>query len=71
MAERTERNKKRPSGRKGELRSYLYSGGFHRLEGKSTAPGSLARPEHSLFRKICLIGAEVLFIAIGLWYMFR
>ena len=70
MAEPTDRKKRRTS-KKGELRSYLYSGGFHRLEGKSTAPGSLARPENHIFRKVCLIGAEILFLAIGLWYMFR
>lgn len=63
--------KKRRRPKKGELRSYLYSGGFHRLEGKSTAPGSLSRPEHSLFRKVCLISIEVIFLAVGLWYMFR
>ena len=55
----------------GELRSYLYSGGFHRLEGKSTAPGSLAKPENNLFRSVCLIAAEIIFLAVGLWYMFR
>ena len=70
MAEPTDRKKRRTS-KKGELRSYLYSGGFHRLEGKSTAPGSLAKPESHLFRNICLISAEVLFLLIGLWYMFR
>lgn len=70
MAESAER-KKRRSGKKGELHSYLYSGGFHRLEGKSTAPGSLAKPESHLFRNICLISAEILFLLIGLWYMFR
>ncbi|MBQ9755172.1 MAG: hypothetical protein IJV93_10560 [Lentisphaeria bacterium] len=70
MAEPTDRKKRRTS-KKGELRSYLYSGGFHRLEGKSTAPGSLAKPESHLFRNVCLISAEVLFLLIGLWYMFR
>ena len=70
MAESADR-KKRRNGKKGELSSYLYSGGFHRLEGRSTAPGSLARPENHIFRKVCLIGAEILFLAIGLWYMFR
>ncbi|MBO5791384.1 MAG: hypothetical protein J6S54_02805 [Lentisphaeria bacterium] len=70
MAESAER-KKRRRGKKGELSSYLYSGGFHRLEGRSTAPGSLARPENHIFRKVCLIGAEILFLAIGLWFMFR
>ncbi len=70
MAEPTVRNKRR-SPKKGELHSYLYSGGFHRLEGKSTAPGSLAKPESHLFRNICLISAEILFLLIGLWYMFR
>ena len=63
--------KKRRSTKKGELRSYLYSGGFHRLEGKSTAPGSLAKPETHLFRTVCLISAEIIFLAVGLWYMFR
>ncbi|MBE6384768.1 MAG: hypothetical protein E7048_03775 [Lentisphaerae bacterium] len=70
MAEVNNQKKRRPR-QKGELRSYLYSGGFHRLEGKSTAPGSLAKPEHSTFRTICLISAEILFLAVGLWYMFR
>lgn len=70
MANPVERKKGR-KGKKSELHSYLYSGGFHRLEGRSTAPGSLTRPESSLFRKVCLIGAELLFLAIGLWYVFR
>ena len=70
MAEINNQKKRLPR-KKGELRSYLYSGGFHRLEGKSTAPGSLAKPESHLFRNICLISAEVLFLLIGLWYMFR
>lgn len=64
-------HKKRRTSKKGELRSYLYSGGFHRLEGKSTAPGSLAKSDHSLFRTVCLVAAEILFLAVGLWYMFR
>ena len=64
--------KKRPAGRrKGELRSYLDSGGFQRLEGKSTAPGSLAKHETHLLWKVCLISAEILFLAVGIWYMFR
>lgn len=62
---------KHKTGKHGELRSYLYSGGFHRLEGKSTAPGSLAKPESHLFRTVCLISAEIIFLAVGLWYMFR
>ena len=70
MAEINNQKKRHPR-KKGELRSYLYSGGFHRLEGKSTAPGSLAKPEHSVFRTICLVSAEILFLAVGLWYMFR
>ena len=70
MAEINNQKKRLPR-KKGELRSYLYSGGFHRLEGKSTAPGSLAKPESHLFRNVCLISAEVLFLLIGLWYMFR
>lgn len=57
--------------RRSELRSYLYSGGFHRLEGKSTAPGSLAKPETHILRNICLISAEIIFLAVGVWYMFR
>ena len=64
--------KKRPLNRKkGELRSYLDSGGFQRLEGKSTAPGSLAKQESHLMWKIFLISAEVVFLAVGLWYMFH
>ena len=63
--------KKRKNGKNSELRSYLYSGGFHRLEGKSTAPGSLAKPETHFVRTVCLISAEIIFLAVGLWYMFR
>ncbi|MBR2373468.1 MAG: hypothetical protein IKA87_04485 [Lentisphaeria bacterium] len=62
---------KRKTYRKGELHSYLYSGGFHRLEGKSTAPGSLAKNESHVFRSVCLVSLEIIFLAIGCWYMFR
>ena len=55
----------------GEFRSYLYSGGFNRLEGKSTAPGSMVKPETHLFRTCCLAVLEIIFLAVGVWCMFR
>jgi hypothetical protein len=71
MSASPERKKRPVSRKKGELRSYLDSGGFQRLEGKSTAPGSLAKQESHLLWKIFLISAELLFLAVGLWYMFH
>ena len=55
----------------GVYRSYLYSGGFNRLEGKSTAPGSMVKPETHLFRTCCLAAFEIIFLAVGVWFMFR
>ena len=52
-------------------RSYLYSGGFNRLEGKSTAPGSLVKPETHFFRTCFLVALEIVFLAVGVWCMFR
>ena len=57
--------------RQGAYRSYLYSGGFNRLEGKSTAPGSMVKPETHFFRTCCLVALEIIFLAVGVWFMFR
>ena len=57
--------------RQGAYRSYLYSGGFNRLEGKSTAPGSMVKPETHLFRTCCFAVIEIIFLAVGVWCMFR
>lgn len=55
----------------GEFRSYLYSGGFNRLEGRSTAPGSMVKPETHFLRTCCLVAFEIIFLAVGVWFMFR
>ena len=57
--------------KQGEFHSYLYSGGFNRLEGRSTAPGSMVKPENHLLRTCCLVALEVIFLAVGVWFMFR
>lgn len=59
------------SRRPGELRSYMHSEGFSRLAGQPTAPGSLLHTRSPLLRKIVLIAAELLFLAIGIWFIFR
>ena len=63
--------KKRRKAPNTEVSSYFHSGGFQRLEGRSTAPGSLIRPKNSTLRTVSLIAVELLFLAVGLWYMFR
>lgn len=70
MANAPERKKRRRTPAT-EVSSYFHSGGFQRLEGRSTAPGSLIKPKSSTLRTFSLIAVEVLFLAIGLWYMFR
>ena len=71
MADLKKRKSPRGRLRPGELRSYLYSGGFNRLEGKSTAPGSMVKPESHLFRTCCVVSLEIIFLAVGFWFMFR
>ncbi len=55
----------------GVYRSYLYSGGFNRLEGKSTAPGSMVKPKSHLLRTACLVSLEIIFLGVGVWFMFQ
>ncbi|MBQ9787940.1 MAG: hypothetical protein IJW33_07220 [Lentisphaeria bacterium] len=51
------------------LGNYVHSGGFNRLAGRPSAPGSW-RPEHSFWRwKMFLLTVGMAFLLVGMFFV--
>ena len=52
-----------------DVKRYVHSGGYNRLAGRSTAPGSLRPPGFYVKRRVVFIIFGVLFFGTALWFV--